>query len=166
MMRKKGNNSRRHSGRLFGKEASLQAWAIACTNFFAWFKFLRLESMGFFKRWCAAFFSNSRLSTFDKCILSAEVISYLWTDCRDHHKITYCTQICTQCPVHPTHFLHRVHSCSLYSRAAYVQHCHPKREAFIWGRLLYENLQYPGFICNGYQSFCLDRNKPLSCWRH
>ena len=45
----------------------------------------------------------------------------------DHHKITYCTQICTPRPVHPTHFLCRVHNRSLYSRGAYVLHSLPKR---------------------------------------
>ena len=57
---------------------------------------------------------------------------------RDRHKITYCTQICTQCPIHHTHFLCRVYSCGLYSRAAYVQDSQPKKEAFIQDRLIFK----------------------------
>ena len=56
----------------------------------------------------------------------------------DRHKITYCTQICTQRPIHHTHFLCRVYSCGLYSRAAYMQHSPPKREAFIQDRLIFK----------------------------
>ena len=55
-----------------------------------------------------------------------------------HHKITYCTQLCTQRPIHHTHFLCRVYSCGFYSRAAYMQHNPPKREAFIQDRLIFK----------------------------
>ena len=44
----------------------------------------------------------------------------------DHHKITYCKQICTQRPVSPTHLLCMAYSRGLYSRTACVQDSQPK----------------------------------------
>ena len=40
----------------------------------------------------------------------------------DHHKITYCTKMCTQRHIHPTHFLWRVYSYGLYLRLCMLHH--------------------------------------------
>ena len=63
---------------------------------------------------------------------------------RDHHKITFCPQICTQHTILPTHLLCGVYNRGLYSRAAYVLHSQPKkggfysRVAYIQERLFYQ----------------------------
>ena len=74
----------------------------------------------------------------------------------DRYKITYCTQICTQRPIHHTHFLCRVYSRGgLYSRAAYMQHSPPKREAFIRDRLIFKGGFYTRLYGKLNQLMCL-----------
>ena len=44
----------------------------------------------------------------------------------DHHKITYCTQTCTQRPIHSTHFLCRVYSELSISQSPFSRSLGPK----------------------------------------
>ena len=85
---------------------------------------------------CSIFLFFQQAYIQDKLVFETGLCAVLHP--RDHHKIKHCTQICTQCPIHDTHFLCRVNSCGFYSSAAFMQRNPPKREAFIQDRLIFK----------------------------